>query len=124
MRVGGRHYLDDNQGAGYRLYHQDEILMGKHLFVHPQSYLHYSKMNGWSLYGIIYAHVDVVGDLYVRSGEQGDEYNIHAVSHGDGEVRAWHFEIPVNDVAQRYFVYLKYGDVIIFEDGPFTATFF
>ncbi len=25
MRVGGRHYQDDNKGAGYRLYHQDEI---------------------------------------------------------------------------------------------------
>ncbi len=124
MRVGGRHYQDDNQGAGYRLYHQDEILMGNHLLVHPQSYLHYSKMNEWNLYGVIYTHVDGVGDLYISSSAHGEEYKIYAVENAHGAVRVWHFEIPIKDVGQRYFILLKHEGAIIFEDGPFTATFF
>jgi AraC-like DNA-binding protein len=123
MRVGGRHYMDDNQGAGYRLYHQDEVLMGRHSFVHPQSYLHYSSSNKWNLYGVIYTSLDEVGDLYIVDDVRGEENKVSPVARSGGRVKVWHFEIPVKDVGHRYSILLKHGGLVIYEDGPFTATF-
>ena len=121
MRVGGRHYQDDNNGAGYRLYHQDEILMGNSLIVHPQSYLHYSFTNEWNICGVVYAHLDEAGELYVRGEFQGGFATAKTVSYPMGGVRVWHFEMPINDINQRYFISLVHDGVVIFEDGPFTA---
>lgn len=121
MRVGGRHYQDDNKGAGYRLYHQDEILMGNSILVHPQSYLNYSCNNEWNIFGVVYSHLREVGDLYVRCEFQGVFTTIKAVSYPVGDVQAWHFEMPVKDIKQRYFISLLNDGEIVEEEGPFTA---
>ena len=125
MRVGGRYYVDDNSGAGYRLYHGDEILLGKRDFVHPQSNVNWHENSGWLLTGVIYSRRDLAGKLSIVLHDDGETaYAVQAVSHGGNNVSIWHFAISVVDEHAAYSIKFSAEEGSELLDGPYTATFF
>ena len=123
MRVGGRQFLDDNHGAGYRLSHTDEILLGEQLLVHPQSHLHVGSTTFYCLHGVAYTHQDYLGDVYIRLVGSESENKLVVFPHSSANVTFWHFSISVSDARQRYFLSLKRDGIVVCEYGPFSASF-